>query len=384
VSPRGFVILLVVTVVAVLGAILITVQPTVRATDTVAGEQMFPDLAADGAEAGEVTVVTPQYTIAWQRRDDGTWVAPERGDYPARKDMVANLVASLTRLVKLEAKTAIPDWYQYIRVGDPAATPPTGVARVTVTSAGGDALADVVLGARSFSIPASHTRGGMFVRAADEAQSWLVEGTASVPTELSEWFGTIVDIPASDVTGFAILRDGKTVFEAKKTDETNGVYELAYLDPAEGDAGSVANSNSIRSTASGIVGLRAEDVRAIDSLTPGEDVRTDRFTTSSGLQLDVTVFSAEGKTWATFKASAPEGSDAAATAADIGSRTAKWAFQLNSSVATRLAQPIANLVQRPADPNAGAVSPGAPNGSGTPMFAPPGPRIPGGTALPTF
>lgn len=387
-SPRGFVILLAITAIAVLGAILMTVQPTVQATDMVAGEQMFPELAQNVADAGEVTVVTPQYAITWKRRGDGTWGAPERGDYPAPKDMVSNLVASLTRMVKLEAKTAIPDWYQYIRVGDPTATPPTGVARITVKSAAGDALADAVLGARSFSIPASHTRGGMFVRAADDDQSWLVEGTASVPTELSEWFGTVADIPANDITGLAILRDGKTVFEAKKTDETNGVYELAYLDPAEGDADSVANSNSIRSTASGIVGLRAEDVRAIDSLPPGADARTDRFTTSSGLQLDVTVFSAEGKTWATFKASAPEGSPAAGTAADITSRTAKWAFQLSGSVATRLTQPIANLVQRPADPNAaGTSSPATPNGGGMPMFAPQGPGapgVPGGMALPTF
>jgi hypothetical protein len=390
VSPRGFVILLAITVVAVIGAILATVQPTVHATDVVAGEQMFPNLGQDVADAGEVSVLTPQYAITWKRRDDGTWVSPERGDYPARKDMVSNIVVSLARMTKLEAKTAIPDWYQYIRVGDPAATPPTGVARVTVKSAGDKPLADAILGARSYSIAASHTRGGMFVRQPDEAQSWLVEGTASVPTELAEWFDTLVDIPGSDVTSFAILSGGKTVLEARKTGDTNGTYELTYYDPAEADADSVANSNSIRSTVSAIVGLRIDDVRAIDSVSPGDDARTDRFTTGSGLQLDVTVFAVDGKTWATFKASAPEGSTGAGMAADINSRTAKWAFQLSASVATRLAQPVANLVQKPADPNAGGVGPVPLNGNGMPMLAPPGqgapgPRIPGGgAAAPAF
>jgi hypothetical protein len=387
-SPRGFVILLVVTVLAAIGAIVMAVQPAASDTDAVAGDPMFPALSQKLADAGEISVTTPQYTITWKRQGDG-WVSPERGDYPAHKGTVSDLVSSLAHMTKVEAKTAEPDWYQYIKVGDPSATPPTGIAHMVVKSADGQVLADVVLGARSYSIAASHARGGMFVRAPDDKQSWLVEGVASAPTELQEWFDAVVDIPASDVAGLTILMGDKTVFEARKTDETNGNYELVQVDPAQAAGDSAANSNSIRSTASAIVGLRADDIRAIDSMSPGEDARTDRFTTASGLTLDVTMFDADGRTWAIFKASAVEGSGAAKLAADINSRAANWAFWLDASRTTRLMQPVANLVQKPGNPAASGAGSIPLDGNGKPMIAPAMPNMPGlggagGPMLPTF
>ena len=356
-SSRGFFVLLAVTVLAVLGATFAAVRPTLSGADAVAGELLFPQLGPRLANVGKVTVQTPQYALSWEPRD-GAWVSPEHGNYPARKATIPDLILGLARMTKVEAKTAQPDWYQYIRVGDPGATPPTGVAHVTVTSADGTKLADAILGARSHSIAASHTRGGMFVREAGAAQSWLVEGTASVPGGLAEWFDTILDIPAATVTSIAILAGDRMVLGFRKTDATNGVYEIVYRDPAEVAAASVANSNTLRSVASAIVGVRADDVRALASLSPAENSRTNRFTTASGLQLDVTVFEEDGRPWTVFRASAPAGSEAAALAAEINGRTANWAFQLDASHASRLNQPLANLVQAPAAPAAeGAAAP---------------------------
>lgn len=384
-SPRGFVILLIVTLVALVGAIVAAVQPTMSGTDSVAGAPMFPALGQSVPDASTVRVQTPQYTASWKWQD-GVWVSPERGDYPARKGLVPELVSGLARMTKVEAKTSKPEWYQHIRVGDPAATPPTGVAHLTVTSANGEVFADAILGARSFSIAASHARGGTFVRKADEAQSWLVEGTASVPAELPDWFDALVDIPGPEIASVAVLVGDRTVFEARKADAAAGTYEVVSLDPAEGEGENVANDNTIRSLASAIVGMRMDDARAIDSVVPGENARTNRFTTTAGLQLDVTVFDVDGATWAIFKASAPEGSEAAAAAADINGRTGKWAFRLNASRATRLTQPVANLVQKPADPALGGVTPIPLNENGMPMFLPDSmtPGLPGGVTLPTF
>ena len=108
-SPRGFVILLVVTVLAAIGAIVMAVQPATSDTDAVAGDPMFPALSQKLADAGEISVTTPQYTITWKRQGDG-WVSPERGDYPAHKGTVSDLVSSLAHMTKVEAKTAEPDW----------------------------------------------------------------------------------------------------------------------------------------------------------------------------------------------------------------------------------------------------------------------------------
>ncbi len=372
-SPRGFVILLAVTILAVVGAVFAAVQPTLSGADPVTGEQMFPALGQRLADAGTVTVTTPQYTATWARRD-GVWVSPERGDYPARASLVSDLVLNLARLTRVEARTAKPDWYQYIRVGDPTATPPTGVAHVTVTSTGGEVLADAILGARSFGIAASHGRGGSFVRAANDAQSWLVEGIAPVPADMPEWFDALLDIPGPQIAAVTILEGGSKLFEANKTDPVNGIYTLAYADPAQVAADVVANNNTIRSMTSALVGLRVSDVRARDSLVPGTAARTDSFTTISGLQLDVTLVEADGGTWALFDASAPAGGEAAALAADITGRTAGWAFRLDASRATRLGQELANLVQPPAAPAADGA--GAAPGE-LPFFVQPGSDLPG-------
>ncbi len=364
-----------------LGAVFAAVQPTLSGADTVAGEPMFPGLGQQVGKVGKVTVETPQYSMSWEQRD-GAWVSPEHGDYPARKASVPDLVLGLARMTKVEAKTAQPEWYQHIRVGDPSASPPTGVAHVTVTAADGTKLADAILGARSFGIAASHARGGMFVREADGAQSWLVEGVVSVPAGLPEWFDTILDIPGSAVTDIAILDGNRTVLEFKKTDATNGVYEIAYRDPAEVAEDEVANSNTLRSVASAIVGVRAENVRDADTLSPAENARINRFTTASGLQLDITMIEQDGGPWAMIKASAREGSEAAAMAAEINARTANWAFQLAASHAARLTQPVANLVQKPTAPPAEGVAPIPFDQDGKPILGPQGFTMPG--AIPAF
>lgn len=387
-SPRAFLILLSATVLAVLGAVVAAVQPTISGTDAAAGAPMFPALERDLAEVGAISIQTPQYTATWQRHD-GNWVSPERGNYPARSGLVPDLVANLSRMTKVDAKTSTPDWYQYIRVGDPAATPPSGVAHVTVTSTDGSVLADAILGARSSSIAASYIRGGMFVREFDQVQSWLVEGTASVPADLPEWFDTIVDIPGPDIAAIAILEGDKTVLEVRKTDQAAGTYEVAHLESSEAAGDSVANNNSIRNMGSAIVGLRIDDVRPIGDISFDENARTVRFTTKTGLQLAITVVEQDDVSWATFKATAPDGSEAADAAADINARTANWVFKLNDSRAMRLTQPIASLVQGPADAAPGEADRVLFDQNGFPLL-PPGqsggelPGLPSGLVLPTF
>ena len=130
-------------------------------------------------------------------------------------------------------------------------------------------------------------------------------------------------------------------------------------------------------------------MRAIASVSPGENARTVRFTTTSGLQLDITVVQLDDGAWAIFKASAPEGSEAAQAAADINARTANWAFLLNGSRATRLTQPVADLIQGPADPAAGDANRVLFDQNGFPILTPEQsngavPGLPGGMVLPKF
>ena len=106
VSARGFVILLLATVLAVIVAIVAAVQPTISAVTSIAGEPMFPALGQQAAASWQGH--RPDSAIHHDAGSSATasGSSPERGDYPARKSRVADLVASLSRMTKVEPKTA--------------------------------------------------------------------------------------------------------------------------------------------------------------------------------------------------------------------------------------------------------------------------------------
>jgi hypothetical protein len=343
-----------------------------------------------------VIIQPPAYPAAVEERD-GSWIATDHGDYPAKEGVVAGIVSGLTAMTKVEPKTDNPDWYRYIQVADPAATPAGGTAtaestqppasagtRVTSLAANGDVLADTIVGSVSTTISAAHGRGGTFVRNAGDPQSWLVEGTVGIPMDLGEWFNPVMNVPSTSVTAIEVLIGDKTVFDARKPDPKAGHYEIVHLDESVGASGSVANDTIIHNLSAGIVNVSVRDARARDSVTPGPTARTDRFTLSDGMQVEVTLVDADGSTWAMIDASAPEGSDAAKTAASINALTDHWALKLGAVQTANLTVDLKRLVQAPGgNADQGAASQGGaslvPGGPGTLL-----PPSSGGTVLPNF
>jgi hypothetical protein len=254
--------------------------------------------------------------------------------------------------------------------------------RVTASAANGDVLADTIVGSASSTISAAHGRGGTFVRNAAEPQSWLVEGSVAVPADLGEWFDRVVNIPGTDLSGIAVLIGDKVVFEAQKPDPKSGEYQIVHMDESVGPSDSVANNSIIHNLGAGIVNVKVEDARALESVTPGPTARTDRYTITGGLQIDVTLVDADNATWAIIKASAPEGSDAAKTAATINAAAGRWALRLGSVETKNLQVEVSRLVQPPNANPQGAGQVGVPPGGQAVPFPTPG--IPTGPALPNF
>jgi hypothetical protein len=376
-SPRAFLVLLAVTVVAFLGAVgVVAFQPRLSTNDTLAGGPMFNSLSQRIADVQKVAVQTAAYKVTWEKRG-GTWIATDHGSYPAKDGAVADVVDRLAAMTRVEPKTDNPDWYQYIQVGEPPGKPdsPAGI-RVTASAANGGGLVDTIVGSESATIAASHSRGGTFVRNVGQAQSWLVEGTLMIPGTLGDWFDPIVTIPGPDVVRVAVLIGNKTVFEARKSDPTTGQYQIVQLDPSVGSSDMVANDDEIRSLVAGIVNVALQDVRSLDSITPGASARIDRFTMIDGMQLDVTLVEADGATWASFKAAAPDGTDAARTAAKVNAVADRWAFKLDAAPTSRLTTNVSELV-RPPGPPAPEQGGSFPGGAGAPFLGPGGQLPPG-------
>ena len=165
------------------------------------------------------------------------------------------------------------------------------------------------------------------------------------------------------------------MFEANKPDPKTGLYKIVHLDESVGSSDEVANNDKIHGLSAGIVNVTVQDARSLDSIKRGGEARTDRFTTSAGMQLDATLVDADGDTWVIFKASAPEGSDAAKTAASVNALADHWAFKLDNERTSRLNMKVSDLVQAPGA-DAGAGPGAAPPGAGGASFTMPGGQVP--------
>lgn len=369
-SPRAFLILAVVTVLAVLGAVWALVDQQLSATEIRPAETpLFPQIAADADQVNKVTIKTRYYDVTLQHQGD-SWVATQMGDYPAKTEPVAQLISGLASLRAYEPKTDNPDWYGQIDVGDPTTEEKSNGALVTAVSASGETLARVIIGKRSQSI-GFNPLGGTFIRNPDNQQAWLAEGSVFVPNFLPDWFEGIVHVPGPDVRRITILEGEQIVFDTEKVDVTTGDYGLKSVDAKYGAPDSEANDNAIKSLAQGVVSTTFENARPRSDMTFAPDARTVRFVTADGVQIDVKLGQIDGETWVAYDVTGPDSGDGATKAAQIKERTANWAFKLPSYRVASLEKPVTDLIQAPEKPEEqpGAQAP-------APGFLTPRPLIP--------
>jgi hypothetical protein len=292
-----------------------------RDTDaSVAGELMFPALAAEGSDLDRIEITAPGYRLALEYRD-GAWVAPEHGDFPVDAAAAARLVTDFAGLRIWEAKTTRPDLYSRIGVEDAGDGAPS--ERVRFVGADGAALADAIVGLRS-RLLAGFPRGGTFVRVPGDPQAWLVQGTVTVPNSLGEWIGPLLQIPGPTVQRIALFDGDRELLSAARNED---VYQLASADPAVAAPADQLDDAAMKSMTRGIVAVRPIDVKPIEAVDFAGDGRSVAFETDSGLTLRVRLGDLDGQTWLALEARA-SAETAEAQATEINARTANWAFLL--------------------------------------------------------
>jgi hypothetical protein len=332
---------------------------------TAAGGPMFPRFTENIDQLSQLQVVTARYTLDLEL-SEGKWVATGLGDYPVNQEPFRELISQVAGMTRVEAKTENPDWYHYIGVD--GVSPDTGTMRLVASADDGTPLLDALFGNESTSMGFTPV-GGTFVRETEEARAWLVEGVVFAPGFLQEWFEPILSIPGTEVASIAILAGEEILLSADKIDFNTADYELTFLSETLGPPGSTANDAGLRSVTQGIVSTSFDEARPLEGVTFGPDSRTLRFTTVAGLELEVRLGEVDGETWVVYRATAAEGTEAAAIAADITERTERWAFLIPSYRITVLARPINELFDLPPAP---------------PPVAPGAPGLPGAPALPGF
>jgi hypothetical protein len=175
---KGFYVLLGVTIVMVAAAVIVNRTPE----NSLSSHGLHvPELASRADAVRTVLIRTADTELRLERADEG-WVARSKTGYPADVERIRQLVLGVSQLERLERKTANPERLGRLDLRD-IDEPGSRAVRVSLLTADGTALADVLVGkTHDFQ---QEARSRYFVRDAGDLQSWLVEG--SLPPVLEEF-----------------------------------------------------------------------------------------------------------------------------------------------------------------------------------------------------
>jgi len=316
---RNLAILGGITVLFVVLAVVSVLERARELAPKFAPRPFFADLTQHVNEIGDVAVTTKTGTFN-VKLDNGKWVIPEKGSFPADAQQVRAIAAGLAGLEALDMRTARADWHSYL--GLTAADKGGDATELKLADASGKVLADVLIG---------HTEGAadelgrtsVYVRRPNENQTWLTRGYIAPKTAAADWLDkSVINIARDRIKGatvtpptgasYTLVRDSKDAPDFKLLDLPKG-RALSFEGAPDGVAGA-------------IVGFTFDDVaKASDfDFSKASQSVTNTF---DGLDLTTKIAIKGMDHWATVTANATNPMvQAEATA--INARVGGWAFKL--------------------------------------------------------
>lgn len=280
---------------------------------------LFPDLEARINDVARVEVIDKDGSFEVARQAD-SWGMPSKGGYPVDFTKVKQLVVEVSKLEKLEPKTATPAKFASLGVED-VSEPDAQGKLVRLKAADGSELAAVLIG----NSRPSQNRGGrpsLYARLPDDNQSWLVEGRVMIEPEPTWLAKTIAEIGFERMAAARITHpEGEVVFVSRPSPEDK---DFVLADMPEGRELRYAG------VASGLA--RALQRLNLEDVAPREEVDFSagpnymaEFTTWDGLRIDVRSMDRDDKSCLQLTASydeslrpAPAGPTAGPTAPEEG------------------------------------------------------------------
>jgi hypothetical protein len=344
---KGFLVLCAVTVVAIaLAAFSVLHEPTTRPPDTL-GEPVVPGLAdhLKGLKTVIVKQADGDFTFDW---DGKAWVARDRNNYPADDQKIDALVLQMARLIRIEPKTAVPDKYVRLDLNDPKAKD-SHAKEVVLLDHDGKTLADVFVGKRKFSLGGKE--GGVYVRLANDSQTWLALGDLTLGTKLGDWLKhDVLTLDEKDVKRITVTHpegDKIVVSRASPTDLNFKIENLPW-------GKQPASTYVVNDYGRFLTVLTADDVAPADTVPfPKDKTTTADVETFSGLHIAVQLVEKDNASWIKVRAdapavpNAPPTPDRAELAKAINARSEAWVYQVPGYQVSALRKHMAELVKKP-------------------------------------
>jgi hypothetical protein len=343
-SPYTFAGWFVVATATLVAAIVVNLGQPGPASVRLENETAFPALRERPDAVDRVEIDSEGTTVTLQRRDDGTWVAPQKDGYPVDPRHVRQLIVGLSDMRLAEPKTTREDRYDRLQVEDPEAE--GAKSKLVRLVAGEDeVLAEAIVG-KSRGRFTGGVEGGTYIRRPGEERAWLASGRVEVKPNLHEWLKTdIMNIAGESVRRAEVRRpDAETIVLERPDPE--GEYRLEGM-----PEGHVVEPSQASRVLSGLSFLAFDDVEPRSRFQlPAERIEA-VYTTYDGVEVTAELAEIDDDTWALFSARhvAPEGQseeDAAAArrrAEEIAVLVEGWLYKLPEHVAKRVEVPFESL-----------------------------------------
>lgn len=348
---RGLLWLALVSGIAVLLASLALVLRASQGTAEFQPQAAFPALKDRLGEVARVAIEWNEGKIEAARTEDGRWVIPAKGNYPARFENVKTVIAGLSTLELIEAKTANPQWHERLELTAPK-DKGKGIA-ITLFDASGAEMAALIAG-KIQEVPTPGVPGTLYVRRAGEDQTYLARGFLTVRADENDWLDkNLLDIARERIKRVAVEIRGQAAYALYREAETEANFKMENV-PAGKELASETAANGV---GSGLSGLTFDDALPLSGVKFAKPSKI-TYTTFDGLTIVVTLMEKDEKFYATLAARADGASaDAAQEAEAINAMAANWVYVLPRYKGAILMSPRDSLLK----PAGETPAPGAPS-----------------------
>ncbi len=347
-QSKGFIALLVATIIVVAAAFALTIGTGRTASDARSGEVVFPTLKDKIGDVATLKITGAGDGVATLQRkgagDKQEWGVAQKGGYPADPAKIRQILLGFADLKLVEPKTGKADFYKRLDVEDPGTDRGTDTSHsrlVEIDDASGAKLGEIIVGKRK---PDSLGTGadGLYIRRAGEAQSWLAQGSVDLPTDTKDWLDKkIVAIAPARIREVTLTHADGTALVLKR-DKEDAKFAI---DGAPADT-KLKSDSAVAEPAGVLDGLELSDVRpAAEMPTPADGVSRAQWVTFDGLTVTGETFEKDGTSWVRFSASGR--GDKAAEADQLNAKFTPWTFAVYPYKANAMKTKLTDLVEPP-------------------------------------
>ncbi|HJO74753.1 MAG TPA: DUF4340 domain-containing protein [Rhodospirillales bacterium] len=337
-SPKTFVVVSILTVVALGAAVLAPGLNQGYQPAAGAGDRVFPKLIDRANDIAAVVIEHAKGRITLIKNDNG-WTMNERDGYAARQVRVQRAILGLSQLRLWEPKTKAKEKFAKLELQNLEAEGAKS-RKIQLFDTGGAVLAELIVGKRRPNL-AGTTTGGVYVRKPDIDQTWLAAGTTDASKDRNNWLERkIVNIGFSRVKNIVIRHpDGETVNISKPTEKAED-FKIDNMPAGK----KLISQAELGSAGRALNNFQLNDVRKDDTPFDAAATVTTDFTTFDGLSIKTMVAKQDGAYWLKVQASGTAG-EATEKAAAITARTKGWAYQISEYAASNLTKRFKDLVE---------------------------------------